>query len=63
MEQTFTFSDIIDALRKKINDFEKPTEQFCYIFYLLRLPGVIYHRNYLLIDLNNFCNAIFNDKG
>jgi len=58
MEQTFTFSDIIDALRKKINDFEKPTEQFCYIFYLLRLPGVIYHRNYLLIDLNNAIKRI-----
>lgn len=54
----FTFSDIIDALRKKINDFEKVTEQFCYIFFLLHLPGVVYHRNYLLIDLNRVIKRI-----
>jgi len=57
----FTFSDIIDALRKKINDFEKVTEQFSFIFYLLHLPGVIYHRNYLLIDLNRVIKRISNE--
>lgn len=54
----FTFSDIIDALRDKIDGFEKATEQFCYIFYLLHLPGVVYHRDYLLIDLNKSIKRI-----
>ncbi|MDD2387321.1 MAG: PEP/pyruvate-binding domain-containing protein [Bacteroidales bacterium] len=49
----FTFSDIIEAFRKKIDDFVKCTEQFCYIFYLLHLPGMVHHRDYLLLDLNN----------
>ncbi|NLO19974.1 MAG: pyruvate phosphate dikinase [Ignavibacteria bacterium] len=57
----FTFSDIIDALRKKTNDFEKVTEQFSFIFYLLHLPGVIYHRNYLLADLNRIIKRISNE--
>jgi pyruvate, orthophosphate dikinase len=54
----FTFSDIIDAFRKKIDDFEKATEQFSYIFYLLHLPGVVYHRDYLLTDLNRSIKRI-----
>lgn len=54
----FTFSDIIDAFRKKIDDFTNSTEQFCYIFYLIHLPGMVYHRNYLLIDLNNAIKRI-----
>ena len=54
----FTFSDIIDAFRKKIDDFSKATEQFCYIFYLLHLPGMTYHRDFLLIDLNRAIKRI-----
>lgn len=57
----FTFSDIIDAFRNKINDFETSTEQFSYIFYLIHLPGMVYHRNYLLIDLNNAIKRISNE--
>lgn len=57
----FTFSDIIDAFRSKTNDFKRPTEQFCYIFYMIHLPGMVYHRNYLLIDLNNAIKRISNE--
>ncbi|MDD4148719.1 MAG: PEP/pyruvate-binding domain-containing protein [Bacteroidales bacterium] len=52
-KSAFTFSDIIGAFRKKTDDFVKCTEQFCYIFYLLHLPGMVHHRDYLLLDLNN----------
>ncbi|MDY0281133.1 MAG: PEP/pyruvate-binding domain-containing protein [Salinivirgaceae bacterium] len=54
----FTFSDIIDAFRKNIDNFKTSTEQFSYIFYLIHLPGMVYHRNYLLIDLNNAIKRI-----
>jgi len=54
----FTFSDIIDEFRKKIDVFKKATEQFSYIFYLLHLPGMRYHRHYLLIDLNRAIKRI-----
>ncbi len=54
----FTFSEIIDAFRSKIDDFEKATEQFTYIFYLLHLPGVVYHIDYLLLDLNKVIKRI-----
>ncbi|OGU59078.1 MAG: hypothetical protein A2X64_00250 [Ignavibacteria bacterium GWF2_33_9] len=54
----FTFSDIIDAYRKKIDIFEKTTEQFLYIFYLLHLEGVAYYRDYLLLDLNKAIKRI-----
>lgn len=57
-ESVFTFSDIIDAFRDKIDTFQEVTERFCYIFYLLHLPGMIYHRNYLLIDLNRTIKSI-----
>lgn len=57
----FTFSDIIDAFRKRIDDFSTSTEQFYYIFYLIHLPGMVYHRNYLLIDLNNAIKRISNE--
>lgn len=57
----FTFSDIIDAFRKKTDDFKTSTEQFAYIFYLIHLPGMVYHRNYLLIDLNNAIKRISNE--
>ena len=57
----FTFSDIVDAFRKKIDEFNTPTDQFSYIFYLIHLPGVVYHRNYLLIDLNNAIKRISNE--
>lgn len=51
-DMNFTFSDVINTLRKKIDDFDTVTEQFSYIFYLLHIPGSIYHREYLLIELN-----------
>ncbi len=60
-DATFTFSDIIDAFRKKIDDFKTTTEQFSYIFYLIHLPGMVYHRTYLLIDLNNAIKRISNE--
>ncbi|MEG1556753.1 MAG: hypothetical protein RR356_08530, partial [Bacteroidales bacterium] len=58
---TFTFSDIIDAFKNKIEDFKRAPEQFCYIFYLLHLPGVVYHREYLLIELNKVIKKISNE--
>ncbi len=54
----FTFSDIIDAFRAMIDRFKEVTERFGYIFYLLHLPGMIYHRNYLLMDLNRAIKSI-----
>ncbi len=57
----FTFSDIIEAFRKITDEFETAMDQFCYIFYLLHLPGMIYHRNYLLVDLNNTIKRVSND--
>ncbi|MBN1949066.1 MAG: hypothetical protein JW784_04940, partial [Candidatus Cloacimonetes bacterium] len=60
-KSVFTFSDIIDAFRKKIDIFSKATEQFSYIFYLLHLPGMAYHRNYLLMDLNQAIRRISNE--
>lgn len=57
-KSVFTFSDIVDAFRKKIDVFNKTTEQLCYIFYLLHLPGMHYHRNYLLLDLNKAIKRI-----
>ena len=54
----FTFADIIEAYKKEIDIFEKASEQFCYIFYLLHLPGVKYHREYLLIELNKVIKRI-----
>ncbi|MCF7794378.1 MAG: hypothetical protein K9N09_11640 [Candidatus Cloacimonetes bacterium] len=57
-ESIFTFSDIIDAFRTKIDIFQMVTDKFYYIFYLLHLPGMIYHRNYLLMDLNRTIKSI-----
>lgn len=57
-EMIFTFSDVMNALRKNIYDFEKVTEQFCYIFYLLHLPGAVYQREYLLIELNKVIKRV-----
>ncbi len=58
VKSTYTFSDIIDAFRKKIDLFQKATEQFYYIFFLIHLPGMIYHRSYLLVDLNKAIKRI-----
>nr|MBP7496804.1 hypothetical protein [Bacteroidales bacterium] len=60
-KQIFTFSDIIDAFRKKTEEFEKVTEQLSYIFYLIHLPGMVYHHNFLLIDLNKAIKRISNE--
>ncbi|MBN2461911.1 MAG: hypothetical protein JXB60_09930 [Candidatus Cloacimonetes bacterium] len=60
-KSVFTFSDIIDAFRKMIDVFKKATDKFCYIFYLFHLPGMAYHRNYLLIDLNRVIKRISNE--
>ncbi|HPY80366.1 MAG TPA: PEP/pyruvate-binding domain-containing protein [Bacteroidales bacterium] len=57
----FSFSYIIDLLRDNINKFEKTTEQIAYLFYLLHLPGVVFHRDYLIIDLNNVIRRVSNE--
>lgn len=60
-QYAFTFADIIEAYKKEIDIFDKASEQFCYIFYLLHLPGVKYHREYLLIELNKVIKKISNE--
>ncbi len=60
-QYAFTFADIIEAYKKEIEIFDKASEQFCYIFYLLHLPGVKYHREYLLIELNKVIKRISNE--
>lgn len=55
---TFTVTDVIDSLMEKIYSFKKAPEQFIYIFYLLHLPGTIYHREYILIELNKIIKKI-----
>ncbi|MDX9891439.1 MAG: PEP/pyruvate-binding domain-containing protein [Bacteroidales bacterium] len=57
-ESSFTVSEVIDALKERIAVFEKASEQFLYIFYLLHLPGTIYHREYILIELNKIIKKI-----
>ena len=57
-DNAFTFSDMVTAFRKKTDEFEKATEKFSYLFFLLHLPGMAYHRNYLLLDLNKVINMI-----
>ncbi len=54
----FTFSEIIDFLRGKTFEFKQATDQFTFIFYLLHLPGTVYHRDYILIDLNKAIKRI-----
>ncbi|MDD3052161.1 MAG: PEP/pyruvate-binding domain-containing protein, partial [Candidatus Cloacimonetes bacterium] len=54
----YSFSDIIDVFRNKIDELEKTTDQLSFIFYLLHLPGAVYHRVYLLIDLNKAIKRI-----
>lgn len=55
---SFTFSEIIESLRNRIVDFEEATDQFVYIFFLLHLPGTIFHRDYILVDLNKAIKRI-----
>ena len=57
-DNTFTVTDIIDALKSKISIFNKASEQFLYIFYLLHLPGTTYHREYILNELNKVIKKI-----
>ncbi len=57
-KSTFGFSEIVDLFREKTERFKKVTEQFSYLFYLIHLPGMYYHRNYLLIDLNQAIKRI-----
>lgn len=52
IKMAFSLSDIIDAFRKEIDTFKTISEQFSYLFYLLHLPGTVYHREYLIIELN-----------
>jgi len=54
----FTFSEMIDDLRSKINDFKQATDQFTFIFYLLHLSGTEFYRDYILIDLNKAIKRI-----
>lgn len=58
IKYSFTFSEIIDFLRNKIVEFKEATDQFVFIFYLLHLPGTIYHRDYILVDLNRAIKRI-----
>ena len=53
-----TFSDIIDNYRDKVDIFTKVPEKLYYILYLLNLPGTIFHRDYLMSDLNRFLKSI-----
>ncbi|HNQ60437.1 MAG TPA: PEP/pyruvate-binding domain-containing protein [Bacteroidales bacterium] len=57
-ELAFTFSDIIEEFRSKIENFNKATEQFSYIFYLLQCPGMAFHKDFLLMDLNRAIKRI-----
>lgn len=54
----FTFSDIIKAFESKIAIFEKAAEQFCYIFYLLHLPGTIDNQAQLIVELNKVIKRV-----
>ncbi len=58
IKYSFTFSEIIEFLRNKIIDFKEATDQFVFIFYLLHLPGTIFHRDYILVDLNKAIKRI-----
>ncbi len=53
-----TFNDIATLFRKFTDEFEKSTEKFHYLFYLLHLPGMVYQRDYLLWDLNKVIRNI-----
>lgn len=57
-KQSFAFPDVIDSFRKTTDRFARAAEQFRYILYLIHLPGMVYHRDYLLIDLNNAIRRI-----
>ncbi|MBQ9471348.1 MAG: hypothetical protein IJU72_10420 [Bacteroidales bacterium] len=54
----FTFSEIIDAMRAQTASFSTITDQLCYIFYLMHLPGVAHHRDAILLDLNKTIKRI-----
>ncbi len=54
----FTFTEIIDALRAQTASFKTITEQLCYIFYLMHLPGMAHHRDTILLDLNKTIKRI-----
>lgn len=57
-KNSFAFPHIIDSFRQATDLFVRATEQFSYILYLIHLPGMVYHRDYLLIDLNNAIKRI-----
>ena len=57
----FTFGDIIKAYQDKINLFEKASEQFTYIFYLLHLPGTVDNHPQLLVELNKVIQRVSNE--
>ncbi|MBQ4355155.1 MAG: hypothetical protein II757_00690 [Bacteroidales bacterium] len=54
----FTFNDIIRAFESKISVFDHTSEQFCYIFYLLHLPGTIDNHPQLLVELNKVIRLV-----
>ncbi len=58
VNNAFTFSDMVTAFRNKTDEFDNITEKFSYLFYLLHLPGMAYHRSYLLLDLNKVIKKI-----
>jgi len=58
VNNSYTFTDIIDAYKNQINIFKKETEKLYYLFYLIQLSGVVYHRDFLLIEINNSLKKI-----
>lgn len=57
-DNAFTFNDIIKAFESKISVFQHTSEQFCYIFYLLHLPGTIDNHPQLLVELNKVIKMV-----
>lgn len=57
-DNAFTFNDIIKAFESKIAAFDHTSEQFCYIFYLLHLPGTIDNHPQLLVELNKVIKLV-----
>ncbi len=58
VKNTMSFNDIATQFRKFTDRFNKSTEKFHYLFYLMHLPGMVYQRDYLLWDLNKVIRNI-----
>ncbi|MDD2548572.1 MAG: PEP/pyruvate-binding domain-containing protein [Bacteroidales bacterium] len=60
-EKVLLFTDIADYHRKIISEFDSPISQFHFIIYLLRMPTMEHHKEYLIWDLNKLLTQILND--